>query len=86
MVFISSSLLFDSAATIARVLDFRMPLLSQSLLPLEEENQLVSPQPAATAFRVWLAYCGLLSFTVCACLRYLERGTAARLGTITFWE
>jgi hypothetical protein len=42
IVFIPSSLLFDSAAAIARVPDFRLPLLSQSAFPLQDENQLVT--------------------------------------------
>src|SRR5262245_3743710 len=39
-----SSLLFGSSGVIARVSDFFVPLLSQSLLPLRGENQLVTNQ------------------------------------------
>ena len=36
------SIFFDSTAAVARVSDLRFPLLSQSLVPLQSENQLVT--------------------------------------------
>jgi len=41
-----SRLFFGSAAGIARVSDFTFPLLSQSLVPLQCENHLVTAPPA----------------------------------------
>jgi hypothetical protein len=38
------TILFDSSASITRVLDSDLPLSSQSLLPLQGENQLVPNQ------------------------------------------
>jgi hypothetical protein len=46
-----SSLLFDSPDVIARVSDFFVPLLSQSLLPLQGENQLVTALARKSAHR-----------------------------------
>jgi hypothetical protein len=37
------TLLFDSVAAIARVWDSGVPLLAQSLLPPQDENQVVTP-------------------------------------------
>jgi hypothetical protein len=46
------TLVFDSAAAIARVLDSGLLLPSESLLPLQNEHQRVPAQPAATTCRV----------------------------------
>jgi hypothetical protein len=42
IVFMPFSLLFDSAAATARVWDSGLPLPTQSLLPLQNENQAVT--------------------------------------------
>jgi hypothetical protein len=75
IVFIPFSLLFDSAAAIARVLDFRVPLPRQSVLPLRDEDPVV-------AAKTLLAMAGLfriVGFTTFAFLRRLERGMAVCL-------
>lgn len=75
IVFIPFSLLFDSVAAIARVLDFRVPLPGQSLISLADENPVV-------AAKTLLAMAGLfraVGFTTFALLRHLERGMAVRL-------
>jgi hypothetical protein len=43
IVFMPFTLLFDSVAAIARVWDSGVPLLTQSLLPPQDENQVVTP-------------------------------------------
>jgi len=43
IVFMPFSLLFDSAAATARVQDSGLPLPTQLLLPLQDENQVVTP-------------------------------------------
>jgi hypothetical protein len=48
IVFMHFSLLFDPAVAIARASDFRLLLPSQSLFPLQGENQLVTPWHLST--------------------------------------
>ena len=75
IVFIPSSLLFGSAAAIARALDFRVPLPGQSLLSLADESPVV-------AAKMLLAMAGLIrvvGLTTFAFLPRLERGKAVRL-------
>jgi hypothetical protein len=75
IVFIPFSLLFDSVAAIARVLDFRVPLPGQSLISLADENLIVAAETL-------LAMAGLfrfVGFTTFAFLHRLERGMAVRL-------